>query len=238
MSAALAEIAPQSHLRAELAEGILAVWHKGREQILKIGRLLIEAKAKLPRGEFLSMLTDDFPFTPRQAQNFMELARDPRLGDAKHVSYLPASQRALTAIHDLTDSEFEAGLANGIIRPEVSEREVRDFQRLVCRPETPDTGAAWREVEHALHRPRAKYPAPSPPVAAGAQTVSELVYLLRERRKAVGLSQAALDDRIGWAEGLCSKYEIPHEDEGRKMSLDALCEACQALGVGIALVAL
>lgn len=276
-SAALAEIAPQSHLRAELAEGILAVWHKGREQILKIGRLLIEAKDKLGHGNFTQMVLEDMPFSPRQAQTFMEIARSPRISNPKNSSLLPVAVETLKAIDKLSDGEYEAALSHGVIRPNVTEREVREFQRQICQHETVETAEAWSELaERAAkgeqsvkvnllrrvqamdedgaaellgyltrdkpsdHRPlaTARHAAPSAPEGAAATTLSELVYLLIQRRHAVGLSQAALGEKIGTASRLWSKYEILHQPEGRAPGIEVIFEACQALGVGIALVAL
>lgn len=36
-----------------------------------------------------------------------------------------------------------------------------------------------------------------------------LAAVLRGRRQALGISQQALDDRIGWADGYCAKVEAP-----------------------------
>jgi hypothetical protein len=75
MTAAAFQVDEPSALRRELAEGIKAAWHKSCEHVLRIGRLLIEAKDKLAHGEFTQMILEDMPFGPRQAQTFMELAR-------------------------------------------------------------------------------------------------------------------------------------------------------------------
>ena len=229
-----------SPLRREYAERIKAAWHKCREKAIAVGRALIEAREALPYGEFRAMVLRDMPFKPRQAYNFIEIAEDSRLTDVQHAAQLPISTRAQLACTRLTDSEFEAAVYHGVIRPDVTEREVAEFQRQITRPETVETGAAWNELAKKMHRPQAvaKYGSPSAPKGAGATTISELMYLLIERRHALGLSQAAVDDKIGWSEGMCSKYEILHHDEGRAPSIDAILEYAQGLKCGLVLVAL
>ena len=53
---------------------ILYLKTKTGEDILEIGKRLIEAKAQLPHGEWLPWLTEKVEFTERAAQRFMSLA--------------------------------------------------------------------------------------------------------------------------------------------------------------------
>jgi hypothetical protein len=114
------------------------------------------------------------------------------------------------------------------------------FEKQITQHETKETGAAWHDVAHGLHRPQAvlRHALPSAPKGVAATNLSELMYLLIQRRHALGLSQAAVDDKIGWAEGLCSKYEILHQDSGRAPSIDAILDYAQGLKCGLALVVL
>ncbi len=67
----------------------------------------------------------------------------------------------------------------------------------------------------------------------------QLVGLLRGRREALGLSQAELDDRIGWAPAYTSKVEAPHRRYGRRLFifLTGLAdELLEALGLGLVLM--
>lgn len=79
---------------------------------------------------------------------------------------------------------------------------------------------------------------PCRPERGGALTYPELVYVLAEWRKSKGISQLALDQRIGWTDGQTGKYEIPHADVGRIASWKAINEWLIGLGLGIALVPL
>ena len=56
--------------RACFAHDITCAFETSRKKIFEIDRLLIEAKAALPHGEFLAMTESDLPFTARYAQMF------------------------------------------------------------------------------------------------------------------------------------------------------------------------
>ncbi len=131
----------------------------------------------------------------------------------------------MVLIDRLNDHELEAGIARGVIREGVTRQEIMDLTKEL-------------RSEHQ-HRPlSSKCPAPARPEAQGARSYHELVYLLVGWRKSKGLSQAALDDLIGWGEGQTSKYEIPHQDDGRIASWPATLQWMQGLGLGIQLVPL
>ena len=59
-----------------ITRDILDAQRTGGEAILTIGRCLIEAKDRLPRGEWLPWLSDQVGYSERTAQNFMRLARE------------------------------------------------------------------------------------------------------------------------------------------------------------------
>lgn len=55
---------------------ILQLKNDAGNAILGIGQRLLEAKAMLPRGEWLPWLTERVEFSERQAQRFMKLAQE------------------------------------------------------------------------------------------------------------------------------------------------------------------
>jgi hypothetical protein len=232
MAGKLAIVELQPSLRAEFAERIKAAWHKSREKILALGRTLIEAKQALPHGDFEDMLERDLPFSAEHARRFMRIAADPRLSNRAHAPVLPSTLRALGKLTKLNDEQFEASIATGRIHAEMTESDADDLVSQFY-------SAAPYAIERPPHRPNApRYGQLRAPERSGATIVAELIYLLVQRRHAVALSQAELDDKVGWADGLCSKYEIPYDDDGRVPSLDALFDWCQALGCGLQLVVL
>jgi hypothetical protein len=108
------------------AERIGCEYRRTQESAVTIGRLLIQAKASLPHGEWGKLTgetTQDgcgmLPFSARAAQMFMAIARDPRIGNPNHGSDLPlpVSWRAQYELTKLTDEQWERGLREGIIHP-------------------------------------------------------------------------------------------------------------------------
>jgi hypothetical protein len=81
----------------EHALKITAAWQKAVTSIIETGRLLIEAKKRLPPGVFGSMFSVGrsvsteplVPFCKRTAERLMRIASHPVLCDATHVSRLP-----------------------------------------------------------------------------------------------------------------------------------------------------
>lgn len=66
-----------------------------------------------------------------------------------------------------------------------------------------------------------------------------LIGLLRGRRQALGMSQAEVDERIGWAPAYCSKAEAPHRRYGRRVFAclsNLLDEWLEGLGLALVLM--
>jgi N6-adenosine-specific RNA methylase IME4 len=106
------------------AARILACWRQSIDGILSAGRLIAEAKAALPHGEFLSMVSDKLPFDIRTAQRLMAIAADPRLSNATHAPHLPAAWGTLYELTKLDDESFEARIADGTIRPDMQRNDI------------------------------------------------------------------------------------------------------------------
>jgi len=216
-------------LREHYAARLNDLWHGTREKIVALGDLLIEASRQLGYEQFNAMLGTDLDFTRDHALRYMRIAQDVRLSGPSSRTALPEGIQALDALRRLNDNEFEAAIASGGIRADMTVREAQQLVREIKQ----------RSATAYVHRPLSnKCRPPTRPGGANAQTYPELVYLLIEARKARGLSQAALDDLIGWAEGQASKYEIPHQDDGRISSGIALLQWMQGLGLGLSLVPL
>lgn len=221
-----------SGTRQEFIERIRGAWHNSRGEIFAIGNALCEARQKLVHGEFTGMVENDLPFGPRQAQLFMRLVLSPQIAKANHDAGLPNDWNAMVLIDRLKDEELEAGIAQGVIREGVTRAEIVQFTRGL-------------RTAHE-HAPGAKPPRPARPESAGARSYNEVVYQAIEWRKSQGLSQAALDDKIGWGEGQVSHYETGHSTDGKIFSLwnrttgtdGTLFDYLAGLGLGIQLVPL
>jgi hypothetical protein len=99
------------------AERIGEEYRRTQESAAMIGRLLIEAKASLPHGEWGKLTGETsmdgcgmLPFSGRAARMFMAIARHPRIGNRKHASDLPASWMTQYELTRLTDEQWERGL--------------------------------------------------------------------------------------------------------------------------------
>lgn len=119
--------------RRDWGDRIAAAWRKTVEGFLEAGRLIAEAKAALPHGEFLAMIEHDLPFKPSTAQRLMKIAADKRLSNAAHVQLLPPHWGTLYELTKLDDKRFEQKLASGQIHPEMLRRDVASESWLIAK---------------------------------------------------------------------------------------------------------
>lgn len=83
------------------------------KSIVKMGQLLIAAKAQLPHGEFVEMISTELPFKDRKAQTLMCIARHPVLANPQHVAALPASWGTLAVLERIPPQQLEPMIENG-----------------------------------------------------------------------------------------------------------------------------
>lgn len=122
---------------------INARWRQSRENIIETGRLLLDAKAACPHGSFENEVMTRLHFSPNVAQRLMAIARDPRLSNPAHVQLLPPSWGTLYELTKLSDEEFDRGVQEQIIRPDMERKEVEILRPIPHRerPETSFDGA-------------------------------------------------------------------------------------------------
>jgi N6-adenosine-specific RNA methylase IME4 len=131
---------------APWADRITAAWNKSRDGVMEVGRLLAEAKAALPHGEWIKMIENDLPFGAKTAQRLKTVAEDPKLSNGAHAHHLPGSWYTLYELTKLDDTEFAAGVDRGIIRPDMERKDLTPLLRdrrlarnTASAPVTPDT---------------------------------------------------------------------------------------------------
>ena len=107
---------------------ITACCQRGVENILTAGRLLIEAKTKLPPGTFQVMIKTKLPFSPRTAQMLMCIAEHPVISDANHGSHLPPSWRTLYELTKIPHKMLLAKIADGTIRADLERKDVAKLE--------------------------------------------------------------------------------------------------------------
>ena len=137
---------------------ILQLKNDAGNAILGIGQRLLEAKAMLPRGEWLPWLTERVEFSERQAQRFMKLAQE--WSNPTALSDLGATKAlALLALPPEERQKFLSG--NHIVDGE--EKSVIDMT-------SRELEKAVKERDEALHAAEAAWDARTPenaPQAAG-----------------------------------------------------------------------
>jgi ParB family chromosome partitioning protein len=121
---AAAVIAPSS--RDQWALRISEAWQRAAIAIITTGRLLIEAKAALPHGEWQAMIeSGDLPFNDvRTVERLMAIARNRNIVNPAHCAALPPSWYTLYQLSNLSDADFERGIASGLIRPDMTRGEI------------------------------------------------------------------------------------------------------------------
>lgn len=102
-------------------------WNKARESIVEVGRLLIEAKAKLSRDGWENLLENELSFTERTANRLMAISGDPRIASGTHVSQLPSSWGTLYEISRMSAEEFDDAIAQNVINPKVQRKDISSF---------------------------------------------------------------------------------------------------------------
>ena len=117
-----------THTPEEWAKRITTAWQKSVESIIETGRLLIEAKAELPHGEFENMINEKLPFGSRTAQRLMKIADHPILSNPTHVSHLPPSWGTLYALTELPDEVLSDMLEDGKLNCEIERKDVEQIK--------------------------------------------------------------------------------------------------------------
>lgn len=125
MSAFPASIANQDVAGADAwARRIGGAWQKSIDAIFETGRLIAEAKAALPHGEFEKMVDSDLPFAGSTARRLMMIAKDDKLANRAHAHVLPSSWATLYELTKLDTETFERRIKEGSIRPDMQRRDV------------------------------------------------------------------------------------------------------------------
>ncbi|MCG8357618.1 MAG: MT-A70 family methyltransferase [Kiloniellales bacterium] len=93
-------------------------WRRSVAAVLRTGRLLNEAKRRLPHGEWERLVKALLPFGPRHARRLMAIGADRRF--RTHVSDLPLDILALYELTRLSDADFAAWVDDGTLRPDMS----------------------------------------------------------------------------------------------------------------------
>lgn len=114
--------------RTEFVREIIRLWRESQARFLTIGRYLVQARSKLPHGEYQTMVERDLPFGIHVAYQLRAVAEAIDGGRFSEVE-LPPNYSVVYQVMTLTESELQVARERGIIRPELTRREIAEFKR-------------------------------------------------------------------------------------------------------------
>lgn len=158
---------------------IAAHWEQTKEHYLIIGEYLIEAKNRLPYGEYTEMVERDLPFSPSIARQLRTVAMEVRSRNLD-PKLLPGSYSAAYEIATSSNEEREALRKAGLVGLGVSRARIRAFKKELGQKEEDreqgekDSGRAAAAAAHGAGK-----------VTRGPDDRSERVWNLQRRRQAL-----------------------------------------------------
>lgn len=123
--------------RAEYQHEISRLWENAQDTFVTIGRYLLAAAASLPHGEFDVMVENGLPFGRQIAYQLRKVA-EAIDGGRFPPEQLPPSYTTIFQLTTLTDPQLSVAKERGLLRPDVTRREIITFRREVAR----EAGAA------------------------------------------------------------------------------------------------
>ena len=139
--------------REDFAREISTLWKRAQATFLTIGEYLTLAKAKLPHGEFNSMIERDLPFSPNTGFQIRMAAEAVKSGRLV-ASTLPNNYSTIYQISTLPDHALEQAKKSGLLRPDVRRSEIVAFKKKVQAMTQPVMPSATRELRIAELRRR------------------------------------------------------------------------------------
>jgi DNA modification methylase len=110
------------NLEDQLVDRFNAAWRSSVLGIVEAGRVLREARDKLPRGRFVGWVESRLHRTRRTADMLIAIADDSRI--EKYISQMPTSWGTLYDISQLSGDDFDRLLGNGTICAEMQRRDL------------------------------------------------------------------------------------------------------------------
>lgn len=141
--------------RQEFTQEIRYHWNRSRKEFLSIGRYLNRAKSILPHGEFEAMIESDMPFSVETAFRFRAVADAIDTGRLT-LDVLPGAESVAYQIVTMTPDELERAKAVGLIRPDVTRRQLIAFKQSL-RPARTEAAPDRRKAllaDYARHKAR------------------------------------------------------------------------------------
>jgi hypothetical protein len=143
------EILPPLDTADDFVAEVARLWRASQDHAVDIGRRLNEAKAKLEHGEFMQMTGERLPFSHSVANRLMRVASAVDSGRYP-LERLPNNYSIVDQLVTLSAEEWRAAEEEGVVRPDVSIREVTAFKRKMREQTSQGDGQARRRLTRLL----------------------------------------------------------------------------------------
>jgi hypothetical protein len=100
------------------------------ENIITMGKVLLEAKAALPHGEFTAMVEAELGWNMSQAQRLMKIARHPILTNTATLPLLPARREVLYKLTQVPEEKISEAIEAGEITPSLTMNTAKRLARV------------------------------------------------------------------------------------------------------------
>jgi Protein of unknown function (DUF3102) len=125
MTGAVIELDTQAQFIAEIE----VLWRQANENFLAIGRYLSQAKARLPHGEFETMVNSALPFGVSVARKLRAVAEAIDRKLLPPPDELPANYSTIYEMATLTEHERELAKKRALISREATRAQLLQFKR-------------------------------------------------------------------------------------------------------------
>jgi hypothetical protein len=137
--------------RTDWAERITTAWSDQIEDIFQTGNLIEAAKCELPHGEFLKMVKEELPFSRQVAHRLMAIATNDNIRNVDPGPHLPVAWTILYELTKLTDEQFDAAIASGMIHPKMTRKDAKALRgEPEAKPEVPPMTKCVSAVRRAV----------------------------------------------------------------------------------------
>jgi hypothetical protein len=119
--------------REEYAGEITRLWGQAQEKFILIGKYLMQAKIRLPHGEYEDMIARDLPFG-KKAAHMIRAAAEAIESGRLHANEVPPNYSVVYALATLTDDQLTLARSQGLINPKVTRPKIFAFKRSFLPP--------------------------------------------------------------------------------------------------------
>ena len=114
--------------REEYAGEITRLWGQAQEKFILIGKYLMQAKIRLPHGEYEDMIARDLPFG-KKAAHMIRAAAEAIESGRLHANEVPPNYSVVYALATLTDDQLKLARSQGLVNPKVTRPKIFAFKR-------------------------------------------------------------------------------------------------------------